>query len=86
MSEELNPEVVESAAEVMENEESTPVNYSDMSLAELADLFMELARNPERMKMNKEAEAIKSAFYKNLSKEKVYIHCSFFHWLILIIN
>ena len=70
MSEELNPEVVESAAEVMENEESTPVNYSDMSLAELADLFMELARNPERMKMNKEAEAIKSAFYKNLSKEK----------------
>lgn len=56
---------------MIENEETAPsVNYSEKSLAELADLFMELARNPDRMKMNKEAEAIKSAFYKNLMKEK----------------
>ena len=70
MTEEKNPEVLAVEMEVIENEESAPVNYSEKSLAELADLFMELARNPERMKMNKEAEAIKSAFYKNLMKEK----------------
>ena len=70
MSEEKNPEVAEVAVELIENEENTSVNYSERSLAELADMFMELARNPERMKMNKEAEAIKSAFYKNLAKEK----------------
>lgn len=70
MSEEMIPEVTDVAVEAAETEENTQINYSEKSLAELADLFMELARNPERMKMNKEAEAIKSAFYKNLSKEK----------------
>ena len=70
MSEVKNPEVLDVAMESLENEETAQVNYSEKSLAELADLFMELARNPERMKMNKEAEAIKSAFYKNLAKEK----------------
>lgn len=70
MSEEKIPDVVDPTMEIIENEESAPVNYSDRSLAELADMFMELARNPERMKMNKEAEAIRSAFYKNLAKEK----------------
>ena len=64
------PEITDVAVEAAETEENTQINYSEKSLAELADLFMELARNPERMKMNKEAEAIKSAFYKNLSKEK----------------
>ena len=70
MSEEKNPEVLDVATEVPENDENTQINYSEKSLAELADMFMDLARNPERMKMNKEAEAIKSAFYKNLAKEK----------------
>ena len=70
MSEEMIPEITDVAVEAAETEENTQINYSEKSLAELADLFMELARNPERMKMNKEAEAIKSAFYKNLSKEK----------------
>ena len=71
MTEEKNPEVLAGEVELIENEETAPsVNYSEKSLAELADLFMELARNPDRMKMNKEAEAIKSAFYKNLMKEK----------------
>ena len=70
MSEKENPEVEVASMEIIENEESVQVNYSEKSLAELADLFMELARNPERMKMNKEAEAIKSAFYKSLSREK----------------
>ena len=46
------------------------VNYSEKTLAELVALFEELAGNEERMKMAKEAEAIKAAFYKRLAKEK----------------
>ena len=41
-----------------------------MSLAELADLFQKLAISEDRMKRSKEAEAIKSAFYKRLLKER----------------
>ena len=33
-------------------------------------LFEELVQNEERMKMSKDAEAIKAAFYKRLQKEK----------------
>ena len=46
------------------------VDCSDKTLAELVAMFEDLSRNPDRMKMNKEAEAIKAAFYKRLSKEK----------------
>ena len=46
------------------------VNYSEKTLAELIKLFEELVQNEERMKLSKEAEAIKSAFYKRLQKEK----------------
>ena len=56
-------------AEAAENAE-TAVNYSEKTLAELIALFEELAGNEERLKMSKEAEAIKSAFYKRLQKEK----------------
>ena len=56
-------------AEAAENAD-TAVNYSDKTLAELIALFEELAGNEERLKMSKEAEAIKSAFYKRLQKEK----------------
>ena len=41
-----------------------------MSLAELADMFQKLAISEDRMKRSKEAEAIKSAFYKRLLKER----------------
>ena len=64
---ELTPDVV--LAETVENAESA-VNYSEKTLAELIQLFEELAQSEERMKMSKEAEAIKSAFYKRLQKEK----------------
>ena len=57
-------------AEADEGHENVEVNYSDKTLAELVSLFEELGRNSERLKMNKEAEAIKTAFYKRLSKEK----------------
>ncbi len=64
------PESVESViAETVEMAEPA-VNYSEKTLAELVRLFEELVRNEERMKMSKEAEAIKSAFYKRLQKEK----------------
>ena len=68
MSEEIIPDVPV-ASDVLENEEPV-VNYSAMSLAELADMFQKLAISEDRMKRSKEAESIKSAFYKKLLKEK----------------
>ena len=68
MSENLIPDAM-LAPDVAETEESV-VNYSEKSLAELVRMFEELVGNEDRMKMNKEAEAIKGAFYKNLIKEK----------------
>ena len=73
MSEEMIPEVeITSDVLVAEAAESaeTAVNYSEKTLAELIALFEELAANEERLKMSKEAEAIKSAFYRRLQKEK----------------
>ncbi len=64
---ELTPDVV--VAEPVETAEPA-VNYSEKNLSELIRLFEELAQNEERMKMSKDAEAIKSAFYKRLQKEK----------------
>lgn len=73
MSEEIIPDVTLTSdvalAEPVEVAEPA-VNYSEKTLAELIRLFEELAQNEERMKMSKEAEAIKSAFYKRLQKEK----------------
>ena len=40
------------------------------SLAELVKQFEELVQNEDRMKMSKEAEAIKAAFYRTLAKDK----------------
>ncbi len=64
MSEEIKPEVI--------NEEQTAdvVNYAEKNLSELTELFQELATSEDRMKRYKEADAIKSAFYKRLSREK----------------
>ena len=73
MSEEIIPDVAATSdvavAEAVEITEPA-VNYSEKTLAELIRLFEELVQNEERMKMSKEAEAIKSAFYKRLQKEK----------------
>ena len=59
-------DVKEEAAAVKE----TVVNYAEKTLAELSGLFQSLSESVDRMKRSKEAEAIKSAFYKRLSKEK----------------
>ena len=73
MSEQIIPDVeltsdvvVAEAAEVAES----AVNYSEKTLAELIKLFEELVQNEDRMKLTKDAEAIKSCFYKRLQKEK----------------
>ena len=63
MSEELNPKAVEPAEDVL-------VDYADKSLGELSQMFESLMQDEERMKRSKEAENIKTAFYKKLSKEK----------------
>mgnify|MGYP002626660166 CR=1 FL=1 len=54
----------------METVKEAVVNYGEKTLAELSGLFQELTESVDRMKRSKEAEAIKSAFYKRLSREK----------------
>ena len=73
MSEVNIPEEEKITSDVLENnetEEVEQVNLADKTLAELSELFQKLGSGIERVKRSKEAEAIKSAFYKRLSKEK----------------
>ncbi|MBO4595140.1 MAG: DUF349 domain-containing protein [Bacteroidales bacterium] len=50
--------------------EELDFNFSGKSLAELSELFKELMASDDRMSRGKEAEAIKSAFYRLLLKLK----------------
>ncbi len=68
--EENDAEVVGEVKEAVEEVKEAVVNYGEKTLAELSSLFQELTEKVDRMKRSKEAEAIKSAFYKKLSKEK----------------
>ena len=81
MSEEIKPVVKEEPADVAQMEQKASVaeevkevesvvNYGEKTLAELTELFQTLTASVDRMKRSKEAEALKSAFYKRLSKEK----------------
>ena len=63
-------DVVEEVKDAEEEVKETVVNYADKTLAELSALFQSLTESEDRMKRSKEAEAIKSAFYKLLSREK----------------
>ncbi len=63
-------EAKETVEEVKEEVKDVVVNYGEKTLAELSGLFQELTESVDRMKRSKEAEAIKSAFYKRLSREK----------------
>ncbi|MBR4686869.1 MAG: DUF349 domain-containing protein, partial [Bacteroidales bacterium] len=63
-------EKVEEVKEAAEEVKETVINYGDKTLAELSGLFQELTESEDRMKRSKEAEALKSAFYKRLSREK----------------
>lgn len=78
---EIISDVEEKAAEVRENiadaiedkgediKESVS-NFADKTLAELSDMFQNLKESTDRMSRSKEAESIKSAFYKLLTKLK----------------
>ena len=68
-AEEAQP-VMEEVKDAVEEVKETVVNYADKTLAELSALFQSLTESEDRMKRSKEAEAIKSAFYKLLSREK----------------
>ena len=61
---------VEAVEETVEAVAEPVVDLGSLSLAELSDMFYRLSQDENRMKRYKEAEAIKSAFYKRLSKEK----------------
>ena len=61
---------VEAVEETVEAVAEPVVDLGSLSLAELSDMFDRLSQDENRMKRYKEAEAIKSAFYKRLSKEK----------------
>ena len=58
------------AEEAAEAPAAETVNYAEKTLSELVELFQKLGEGIERAKHSKEAEAIKSAFYKKLSREK----------------
>ena len=73
MSEIITPE--ENVQNPVQNTVEAPAapaveDLSDKSLAELSDLFVELKDSAQAMLRSKEAEAIKSAFYKLLLKLK----------------
>ena len=63
-------EAVEAVEETVEAVAEPVVDLGSLSLAELSDMLDRLSQDENRMKRYKEAEAIKSAFYKRLSKEK----------------
>jgi hypothetical protein len=70
MSEEIkNPEVQEEQP-VVETEKVEESNFVDKTLSELSDVFKSLMDSADRMSRSKEAESIKSAFYKLLGKLK----------------
>lgn len=79
MSEEIIPEVnveanvpsdVPEPAEMAPVVEAAAVNYQEMGIPELVAAFEQLAKSEDRMQRAKEADAIKSAFYKKLIKAK----------------
>lgn len=66
---------VTEAAEAAAPEGGQPIltrieNLAGKTLAELSDLFQDFMNDVDRLSKSKEAEAIKSAFYRKLSKEK----------------
>ncbi|MCQ2182735.1 MAG: DUF349 domain-containing protein [Bacteroidales bacterium] len=63
-------EIASDVAEQIEEVKEEVIDLSGKTLAELSDLFQELKDSADRMARSKEAESIKSAFYKLLIKLK----------------
>ena len=71
MSENIIPEKVqEIISDVEETVTDTVEDLSDKTLSELSDIFVSIRNGADSMMRSKEAEAVKSAFYKLLSKIK----------------
>ena len=72
MSEETKQAGVIASEDCVEIEAGTPetLNLTEKTLAELTEILENFMSDPDRMRKHKEAEAIKSAFYKRLSKER----------------
>ncbi|MBQ0093926.1 MAG: DUF349 domain-containing protein [Bacteroidales bacterium] len=71
MSENLIPEEVQTVtSDVEQKDVEQKVDLSEKSLAELSEIFEQLKSAADAMTRSKEAEAIKSAFYKLLIKLK----------------
>ncbi len=64
------PSVAEKLQDVAEEIKDKVENLADKSLAELSDMFRDLKESADSMIRSKEAENIKSAFYKLLGKLK----------------
>ena len=60
----------ETVSDKVDDAKESVLNFSEKTLSELSALFQNLSESVDRMKRSKEAEAIKSAFYKRLSREK----------------
>ena len=59
---------IEQQPEVQETEQNEAQNLADKTLAELSEFFQQLRSSADAMTRSKEAEAVKSAFYKLLLK------------------
>lgn len=76
MIDKVNPDAQMAEVEAAEPQvepaqaQSEVVDYSGKSLSELSELFHQFATSEDRLQRSKDAEALKSAFYKTLSKEK----------------
>lgn len=70
MSENIIPEEIQTVASDVEQKDFDLSGIAEKSLSELSDLFVELKNRADSMTMSKEAEALKSAFYKLLVKLK----------------
>ena len=67
---EATEQAAEAVAEKVSDVADKVENLADKSLSELSDMFVELKDSAERMSRSKEAESIKSAFYKLLGRLK----------------
>lgn len=84
MSQDLNPMSLNETADVEKNSEDTAektnqlqvndyIDYSQLSMLELVQLFQEMLNRGDQQEMYKKADVIKAEFYKVLRKEKIAI-------------
>ncbi len=63
-------EAEEETTEEAEETGEKAVNFAELTLAELVAFFEDISKKENRLKLNKEVEALRSAFYKRLAAER----------------